>query len=130
MVVDTSAVIAILMGEVEAGRIASALASDALRLMSAFSALEAAIVVESRKGPAGAHEWELLQTESEIDIVPFTAGQQILAAEAWRNFGKGRHQASLNIGDCCAYALAKHTGEPLLYKGTDFAHTDVVPVPW
>lgn len=56
--------------------------------------------------------------------------QQLLAAEAWRNFGKGRHQASLNIGDCCAYALAKHTGEPLLYKGTHFAHTDVVPVPW
>jgi ribonuclease VapC len=82
-------------------------------------------VIEARKGPGGSRKWELFSYEANLDIVPFTAAQQHLALEAWRKYGKGRHGAGLNIGDCCAYALAAHTGEPLLYKGDEFSRTDI-----
>ena len=130
MVVDSSAVIAILLGEVEAERLARALLSDGAPIMSAFSGLETAIVIEARKGPAGGREWELLAFKAGIKPIPFTQAQQTLALEAWRRFGKGRHRAGLNIGDCCSYALAAHTGQPLLCKGEDFSHTDLARVEW
>ena len=125
MVVDSSAMIAILLGESDAEHLARTLLKDSRRLISAFTALETAIVIEARKGPAGGREWELLLFNTELEIMPFTSAQHVLALEAWRRFGKGRHQASLNIGDCCSYSLAKFMGESLLYKGEDFSFTDI-----
>ena len=125
MVVDTSAVVAILLGESDAESYARCILSESRRLISAFTVLEVSVVVEARKGPAGGREWELLMFNTELDVIPFSTGQQVLALEAWREFGKGRHPAGLNIGDCCSYALAKHTGEALLYKGDDFSQTDI-----
>ena len=125
MVVDTSALIAILLGEDEAVEFARAILKDPVRLVSAFTLLETGIVIEARKGPAGAREWELLRFRAELDPVPLTASQHELALDAWRRYGKGRHEAGLNIGDCCSYSLSRMTGEALLYKGSDFALTDV-----
>ncbi len=128
MVVDTSALIAILFGEPEAESFARALTADPKKLISAFNALESGIVVEARKGEAGGCELDLLLHHARIEIVAINVEQVELARSAWRNFGKGNHPAGLNIGDCCAYALAKYSGEPLLFKGNDFGQTDVQPV--
>jgi len=128
MVIDTSAIVAILFGEPEAERLAHAIAADATRLMSSFTVLECAVVVEARKGEAGGHELDLLLHRIGVRILSFDAEQLELARDAWRRYGKGRHPAGLNIGDCCAYALAKSQGEPLLFKGDDFRQTDVAPV--
>ena len=128
MVIDTSALMAILLGEPEAEAFARALASNAKVLLSAFSALEAAIIIESKKGAAGSRELDLLLHRAHIEIIPFTPEQQEFAISAWRRFGKGRHPAGLNIGDCCSYALARLTNEPLLFKGDDFSQTDITPV--
>lgn len=130
MIIDTSAVMAILLGDPESERIARVIAAEVRPLMSAFSALETAMVVDARKGPEGGREWELLVYKSNIELIPFTAAQTVLALEAWRRFGKGKHRAALNIGDCCTYALAAHTGEPVLFKGEDFALTDISCVSW
>ncbi|MFW5685413.1 MAG: type II toxin-antitoxin system VapC family toxin [Spirochaetota bacterium] len=130
MVVDTSALIAVLLGEPEAAAIARSIVRAPRKIMSAFSAIEASIVIEARKGPAGSHELRLLLVEGSIEIVSLSASQVDLATEAWRRYGKGRHVAGLNIGDCCSYALAIATGEPLLFKGSDFAQTDVPSVPY
>ncbi len=127
MVVDSSAVLAILFDEPERDSFSDALAAAGVRLMSTVNALEAAIVVSSRKGPSGAREFDLLLHRAEFDVVPFTADHLRLAREAYERYGKGRHPAGLNLGDCCAYALARHAGEPLLFKGGDFPRTDVVP---
>jgi ribonuclease VapC len=128
MVIDTSALIAILFGEPEAESFARALAADPKKLISAFNALESGIVVEARKGEAGGRELDLLLHYARIEIVAINVEQVELARSAWRTFGKGNHPAGLNIGDCCAYALAKYSGEPLLFKGDDFSQTDVQPV--
>lgn len=128
MVIDTSAIIAILFGEPEAARLARAVAADATRMMSSFTGLECAIVVEARKGEAGAHELDLLLQRMGVRSHSLTAEHMVLAREAWRRYGKGRHPAGLNIGDCCAYALAKLQGEALLFKGDDFLQTDVTAV--
>jgi ribonuclease VapC len=128
MVIDTSALIAVLFGEPEAESFARALAGDPKKLISAFNALESGIVVEARKGEAGGRELDLLLHHARIEIVAINIEQVELARSAWRNFGKGNHPAGLNIGDCCAYALAKYSGEPLLFKGNDFSQTDVQPV--
>ncbi len=128
MVIDTSALIAILFGEPEAESFARAIAADPKKLISAFNALESGIVVEARKGEAGGRELDLLLHHARIEIVAINIEQVELARSAWRNFGKGNHPAGLNIGDCCAYALAKYSGEPLLFKGNDFSQTDVQPV--
>ena len=128
MVIDTSAIIAILLGEPEAESLARAIVNDGKRLISAFSALEAGIVIAVKKGDAGGRELDVMLHRARIDVVAFTAEQQELALSAWRKFGKGRHPAGLNIGDCCSYALARSTGEPLLFKGTDFSKTDIIPV--
>jgi ribonuclease VapC len=125
MVIDSSAVIALLLGEAEAGDIAKALAGASTRMMSSFSLLESSLVVESRKGEVGGRELDLLIHRARIEIVPFDSEQSEVARIAWRAFGKGRHPASLNIGDCCSYALAKISGEPLLCKGNDFPKTDL-----
>lgn len=125
MVVDTSALVAILLGEAEASRFITAIAADAKRLIAAFTALECAVVVEARKGAAGGRELDLLLHEGGIETVGMDSQQVALAKEAYRRFGKGRHPAGLNLGDCCSYALARATGEPLLFKGDDFTKTDI-----
>ena len=128
MVVDSSAVLAILFNEPERDMFSDALADAGVRLMSSVNALEAAVVVSSRKDPYGAPEFDLLLHRAEFEVVPFTADHLRLARDAYERYGKGRHPAGLNLGDCCAYALARHTGESLLFKGGDFPRTDVVPV--
>jgi ribonuclease VapC len=125
MVIDTSALIAILFGELEAPFFASAIADESKKLISAFNALETEIVVEARKGEAGGRELDLLMHRAQIEIVAMNADQAEIARAAWRKYGKGNHPASLNIGDCCAYALTKYSGEPLLFKGNDFSQTDL-----
>jgi len=127
MVIDTSAVLAILFNEPDAEHFESALEADPTRLMSAASLLETAIVVEARLGEPGSRELDLLLYKAQITIVPFTAEQAEVARAAYRTYGKGRHPAGLNYGDCFAYALAKTSGEPLLFKGNDFPQTDVSP---
>lgn len=125
MVIDTSALIAILLGEPDAEAFAVAIADDPKKLISAFSALEVSIVIEAKKGEAGGRELDLLLHRSQIEIVAMDSEQAELARIAWRTFGKGRHPAGLNIGDCCSYALSKSCNEPLLFKGDDFSKTDL-----
>jgi ribonuclease VapC len=84
--------------------------------------------MEARLGAAGGKELDLLAAKAGLVVEPLTADQASIAREAWRRFGKGRHAAALNFGDCCSYALARATGEPLLFKGTDFANTDIAAV--
>ena len=125
MVIDTSALIAILLNEAETEAFAKAIAADPKRLISAFNLLETAIVIEAKKGEAGGVELDLLLHRARIETVAISAEQVELARTAYRVYGKGNHPAGLNIGDCCAYALAKYSGEPLLFKGGDFALTDI-----
>jgi len=128
VVIDTSALVALLGMEPEAARLAAAIEADGTRLISAASILEAAVVIESRYGPEGGRELDLLVAKAGLSVEPVTAQQAEIAREAWRRFGKGRHPANLNFGDCFSYALARVTGEPLLFKGTDFPQTDVAVV--
>lgn len=128
MVIDTSAIIAILTGEIEAEAFAKAIAKDSRRLISTFTVLETGIVIEAKKGEPGAIEFDLFLHRSHIDIIAMNADQVELARSAWRTYGKGRHSAGLNIGDCCSYALAKYFNEPLLFKGSDFSQTDIKTV--
>lgn len=125
MVVDTSALIALLAMEPEAARLAQALDSDVTRLVSAATIVEAGIVIEARFGEAGGRELDLLIAKAGISVEAVTPEQSDVARAAWRRYGKGRHSAALNFGDCFSYALAKITGEPLLFKGDDFMHTDI-----
>ena len=129
MVIDTSAVIAILTAEPSAPQAARAIEAGASRLLSAASLLEASIVIETRKGEAGARELDLLIYRAAIDIVAVDSDQAEIARVAWRRFGKGRHPAGLSYGDCFAYALAKSRDLPLLFCGGDFTHTDLERVP-
>jgi len=128
MVVDSSALLAILLGEPECDAFLDAMASADRLLLSSVNALESAIVVRARKGPEGGRELDLLLHEASVDVIPFVAEQLALAVDAWERYGKGRHAASLNMGDCCAYALSLHSGEPLLFKGDDFPLTDLATV--
>lgn len=125
MIIDTSAVLAILLNEPEALRFSELISQDSKRLMSAGTLLELMIVIEAKKGEAGSRELDLLLHRMKLDIVPFDDEQAEIARSAWRQFGKGNHTAGLNFGDCFAYALAKTSGEVLLYKGNDFAQTDL-----
>ncbi len=125
MVIDSSALVAILVNEPEARVMAEAVAADPKRLVSTVSVLETGIVIEARYGPAGGRELDLLLHRCRMDVVPLTSEQVELAREAYRQFGKGSHAAGLNLGDCAAYALARSTGEPLLFKGNDFSQTDL-----
>jgi len=124
MVIDTSAILAILFDEAERPAFTRAIAADPVRLLSAVSRVEAAMVVESRKGEGGRRALERLIDEAGIGVEPVTADQAKIACEAFLRFGKGRHAAGLNLGDVFAYALARDRGERLLFKGGDFAATD------
>jgi ribonuclease VapC len=125
VVIDSSTVLAILLQEPDAEHYAQAISDDPTHLMSAFSFLEASVVIAARKGPAAVHELDLLLHHARIEVVSFNAEQAEAAREAWMRYGKGRHPAALNLGDCCSYALSQTSGEPLLYKGSDFSMTDV-----
>jgi ribonuclease VapC len=126
MVIDTSAIMAILFGEPEAKAFVRAIAQAQGRFVAAFTALECAVVVSARKGPTAVRELDLLFHEGGIEQVDMDSEQIALAREAYRRYGKGAHPARLNLGDCCSYALARRMGEPLLFKGDDFAQTDVL----
>ena len=126
MVIDTSALVAMLTDEPEAELFEAAVAADPVRLMSTASYLEAAIVVETRFGEPGGRELDLWLHRAGVDLVAVAADQAEAARAAYRRFGEGRHRAGLNYGDCFAYALAASSGQPLLFKGEDFAHTDIV----
>ena len=125
MVIDTSALIAILLGEPQTEALARAIAKDPKRLLSAFSTVEAHIVITAKKGESGGRELDLLLYRCQIETVAFNADQAELARKGWLTYGKGRHPAALNIGDCCSYALAKYAGEPILFVGNDFQQTDL-----
>jgi ribonuclease VapC len=125
VVIDTSALLAILLGEPERGQFLQLLSGSETRLLSAANALETAIVVESRRGEAAGRELDLFLHRAKIEIVAVDAEQVSIARFAWRKFGKGRHPAALNFGDCFAYALTKTASEPLLAKGEDFRRTDL-----
>ncbi len=129
MVIDSSALIAILLGEPSAHAIAAAMEAGSPRLLSAGNLLETSIVIVGRKGDEGGRELDLLIYRSAIEIMAVDAEQVELARVAWRRFGKGRHPAGLNYGDCFAYALARQTGLPLLFVGNDFSRTDIAAVP-
>ena len=125
MVLDTSAVVAILCGESGCDPLKEAIARDRIRLMSVASALEASMVLENRYGDAGAGELDLVIQRLPIQLRAVDREQVEWARHAFRTYGRGRHRAGLNFGDCFSYALAKSTGEALLYVGDDFATTDV-----
>jgi ribonuclease VapC len=127
MIVDTSVIIAILRDEADAAAIGEALERPEIRRMSAVSYVEAAVVVDSNRNPVLSRRLDDLLRDVQIAVEPVTLNQARIAREAYRDFGKGRHRAGLNFGDSFAYALAKETGEPLLFKGDDFRHTDVEP---
>ncbi|MDE2666018.1 MAG: type II toxin-antitoxin system VapC family toxin [Acidobacteriota bacterium] len=127
MIVDTSAVLAVLFAEADAEYYARSIIETSPCRISAANLLEAAIVVESRSGLAAGHELDVFLERAGIELVPVTPQQVEAARRAWRRFGKGNHPAGLNFGDCFAYALADATGEPLLFKGKDFAQTDIEP---
>ena len=125
MIVDTSAVIAILRDEPDARELASALELADVRRISAATYVEAAIVTDSNRSAVLSSSLDSFLGRSLINIEPVTVDQARIAREAYRDYGKGRHRAGLNFGDCFAYALAKDKGEPLLFKGDDFRGTDV-----
>jgi len=128
VIVDTSALIAILRDESEARVFAEAIAAAACR-MSAANFLEAAAVIDAARDPVASRRFDELLATAQIAIEPVTEAQARIAREAYRDFGKGSgHPAQLNFGDCFAYALAKQSGEPLLFKGDDFHHTDIAAV--
>jgi ribonuclease VapC len=125
MVIDTSALAAIFFGEPEREEFLAAITSAERRLISAATVLETGIVLESRQGEAAGREFDLFVVRARLEAVPVDAEQVDLARSAWRKYGKGRHPAALNFGDCFSYALAKISSEPLLAKGTDFSSTDI-----
>jgi ribonuclease VapC len=125
MVLDTSALLVLLLDEPEAETFRAAVEEDGTRLVSAATLLETAIVIEARKGEAAGRELDLLIQKAEISVVPVDAEQVAEARRAYRRFGRGRHIAGLDLGDVFAYALARTSGEPLLFKGDDFAKTDI-----
>lgn len=126
MVLDSSAVVAILFDEPERRAFSEAIEADPRRLISAASLLESALLVEARRGEIAGRELDLLIHRAAVLTTPVDADQVEIARRAWRRYGKGRHRAGLNFGDCFAYALAAASGEALLFKGADFAATDVV----
>ena len=128
MIIDASALIAILRDEPEAAACAQAIEAASGRRISAANFLEAAIVIDASRDPISSRRFDDLLREARIVIEPVTEAQARIAREAYRDYGRGSsHPARLNFGDCFAYALARDSGEPLLFKGDDFAHTDVTP---
>jgi ribonuclease VapC len=133
LIVDSSALVAILLLEPEAKAFTRALAASTYKGLSAASFVETAVVIDSRRDPVASRQLDNLVARSNILIEPFTAEQAAVARQAYRDFGRGSgHPAKLNFGDCMSYALAKVRDEPLLFKGDDFGHTDItsaLPVP-
>jgi len=125
MVLDASALVAILLDEPESAAFRAAVEADPVRLLSTANFLEAAIVLESRFGEPGGRELDLLLHVADVQIVAVDREQAEIARDGYRRFGKGHHAAGLNFGDCFAYALSRVSGEPLLFKGDDFTLTDV-----
>jgi ribonuclease VapC len=124
-VIDTSAAVAVIFGEPGADELAALLEAALVRLMPAAIRVELGIVIEARLGPAGQDIVDRFLRDSDIDVVPVDAELADRAMSGWRRFGKGRHPAGLNFGDCFTYALAERTGYPVLCAGDDFAATDV-----
>ena len=128
MIIDTSALIAILRNEPEGASCALAIERTASRRISAANFVETAIVIDGARDPVASRRFDDLCREAQLIIEPVTEAQARIAREAYLDYGKGSgHPAKLNFGDCFAYALAKVAGEPLLFKGEDLAHTDVAP---
>ena len=125
MIIDSSTILAILFEEPDSERFEDAIADAWPRRMSAVTLLEAAMVVEGRGGAGAGDALDALLKRAKIKLEPVTQEHVDVARQAWRRFGKGNHPAALNFGDCFAYALAEVTGEPLLFKGEDFALTDI-----
>ena len=126
MVIDSSALLAIFLVEPDASIYASAIVNDRRRLISAATLAEASIVAMMRRKPDPIAAFDVLTTRLRLEVVAVDHEQALLARDGFRRFGKGRHPASLNFGDCFSYALAKQRGEPLLFKGDDFNRTDVL----
>ena len=127
MIVDTSALLAILRAEPESRGFAEAIDAASRPTLSVVSFVEASMVLDARHGPAGRDRLDRLLRESRMELAPVDSEQAQIAREAFRDFGRGRHSARLNFGDCFSYALARQRGEPLLFKGDDFARTDIRP---
>lgn len=125
MVVDTSALIAILADEAERSVFIDVITNAATRRMSVATLVETSIVIETRYGAAGLRDLDLFIERAAIELVPVDVEQARMAGRAFSQFGEGRHPAGLNYGDCFSYALARAVSEPLLYKGADFAKTDI-----
>jgi len=126
MIIDTSALLTILRDEREAASFAKAIQRANSRRLSAVNFVEAAAVIDGARDPVASRGFDDLLQEAQITVDPVTEAQARVARDAYRDFGRGSgHPAKLNFGDCFAYALAKVTGEPLLFKGNDFVHTDV-----
>lgn len=125
MVIDTSALLAIFLAEPERQPFLELIVQAETRLISAANVLETGIVLEARSGEAAGREFDLFVVRAGLEVVPVDGEQIEIARGAWRKYGKGRHRAALNFGDCFAYALAKFSGEPLLVKGADFGLTDI-----
>ena len=128
MVIDTSALVAILRNEPERPMFVEAIEATDSRRISAATFVEISIVIEGKRGAEGLRDLDLFLTTAGIDLVSVDSEQAHVARRAFTRFGKGRHRAGLNYGDCFSYALAMAVGEPLLFKGDDFGHTDVEPV--
>jgi ribonuclease VapC len=126
MVIDTSAIIAILFEEPEAQWLKAAILKDAVRIMSAASLIESSIVVIRRHGDRGSDKLDNFVLEMQIAVIPVSLPQAELARRAHRQYGRGNHKAALNFGDCFSYALAKIWVQSFLYKGNDFTLTDLV----
>lgn len=128
MVIDSSVLIAILLAEPDAEYYANLLSEASDIYISAVSVFESSMVIESKKGEKGAKQYDQLLEIISPTIVAFDSQQAILARIAWQNYGKGRHPAKLNFGDCCSYAIAKYLNQSLLFKGDDFSKTDIQTV--
>jgi ribonuclease VapC len=126
MIIDTSAIIAVLFNEDDAELYANLISQSDRRRMSAATFVETAIVVETQTKTNGGRQFDAFLRQAHIAIEPVTEEHAHIARQAFIDFGKGRHPAGLNYGDCFSYALAKATGEPLLFKGKDFSKTDLV----
>jgi len=127
MVIDTSALVAILQDEPERQTFNELIGTAPSCCLSTASFVELSMIIESRFGPDGIRDLDLYMSKAGIRLIPVDEEQAILARKSFRDYGKGRHPAGLNFGDCFSYALAKSRGEPMLFKGEDFSKTDVVP---
>jgi ribonuclease VapC len=128
VIVDTSALLAVLFGEKDAEDYARAISEADICRISAATFVEVSVVVESQTGDAGSRQWDSFFRTAGISIEPVTEEHAHAARQAWSDFGKSRHPAGLNCGDCFSYALAKVSGEPLLFKGQDFRKTGIPAV--